>query len=179
MLSRARAAPAARHHHVSSRLASSSSSRVVVAPRAPLLRGRSTPFSRAARVGKIYTASSSVTEASTRTVVHVETATELEDIIASCAREKRKCVVNVSTSKCGPCKMLLPTLEKYAREHGDSATFVKFHSDEGEDLKRVASEWAVQQVPTYRLIREDGETHAQFTTGKPDSLGGKLYLFLT
>ena len=109
--------------------------------------------------------------------MHVETATELEDIIASCAREKRKCVVNVSTSKCGPCKLLLPTLEAYGEKY-PACAFARFYFDKDESLQTVMKGWKVQGVPTYRLYEPSGELKNQFATGQPQKLGSALYLFL-
>ena len=86
---------------------------------------------------------------------------ELDELLES--SKGKKVVLNVSSSKCGPCKLLMPTLQKYADEHG------------GDKCK----EWKIQGVPTYRMYDEKGECTKMFTTGLPDKLGSALYLFLT
>ena len=112
-------------------------------------------------------------------VVQLRSESEVYELLESCKKQKRKCLINVSTSTCGPCLLLTPTFEKYAAEHAKKATFAKFFSDESEDLGKVASSWKVFQVPTYRLYDENGEVFKQFTTGDPKKLGSSLYLFLT
>ena len=91
----------------------------------------------------------------------------------------KKVVLNVSSSKCGPCKLLMPTLQKYADEHGgDKCTFAKFNFDEDKSLQEAVKEWKIQGVPTYRLYEPSGELKNQFATGQPQKLGSALYLFL-
>ena len=91
----------------------------------------------------------------------------------------KKVVLNVSSSKCGPCKLLMPTLQKHGDEHGDKCTFAKFNFDEDKSLQDAVKEWKIQGVPTYRLYNEKGECTKMLTTGLPDKLGSALYLFLT
>lgn len=114
----------------------------------------------------------------TSAVVQLTSEKEVNELLERCKRDGRKCVVNVSTSSCGPCKFLLPTFEKYAEEHRSTATFAKLVSDQNEELGAVASSWKVLQVPTYRMYDEKGEVSKQFTTGDPKKLGSSLYLFL-
>jgi len=103
---------------------------------------------------------------------------ELEKLLES--SKGKKVVLNVSSSKCGPCKLLMPTLQKYADEHGgDKCTFAKFNFDEDKSLQEAVKEWKIQGVPTYRMYDEKGECTKMFTTGLPDKLGSALYLFLT
>jgi thioredoxin-like negative regulator of GroEL len=112
-------------------------------------------------------------------VVRLTSEREVTELLAKCKTEKKKCVVNVSTTSCGPCKFLLPTFEKYAEENQKTTTFAKLFIDDNDETKAVASSWRVMQVPTYRLLDEVGEVHKQFTTGDPKKLGSALYLFLT
>jgi thiol-disulfide isomerase/thioredoxin len=103
---------------------------------------------------------------------------ELEKLLES--SKGKKVVLNVSSSKCGPCKLLMPTLQKYADEHGgDKCTFAKFNFDEDKSLQEAVKEWKIQGVPTYMMYDENGECTKMFTTGLPDKLGSALYLFLT
>ena len=110
--------------------------------------------------------------------VHMLGSREALDALLESSKGK-KVVLNVSSSKCGPCKLLMPTLQKYADEHGDKCTFAKFNFDEDKSLQDAVKEWKIQGVPTYRLYNEKGECTKMLTTGLPDKLGSALYLFLT
>lgn len=135
------------------------------------LRGRHQP-ARAA------SSAASVSRDATSAVVRLTSEKEVRELLEGCKREGRKCVVNVSTSSCGPCQFLWPTFEKYAEKHRSTATFAKLVSDQNEELGAVASSWKVLQVPAYRMYDERGEVSKQFTTGDPKKLGTCLYLFL-
>ena len=110
-------------------------------------------------------------------VLMLNNAEELEALLARCKEEKRKCVINVSSSKCGPCKLLLPTLEAYGEKY-PACAFARFYFDKDESLQTVMKGWKVQGVPTYRLYEPSGELKNQFATGQPQKLGSALYLFL-
>ena len=103
---------------------------------------------------------------------------ELEALLATAKAEKRKCVLNVSSSKCGPCKLLLPTLQAYAEKYPD-VFFARFYFDSDDSLRELVKEWSVQGVPSYRLYDEKGQMTKQFATGTPTKLGNTLYLFLS
>ena len=92
--------------------------------------------------------------------------------------EKRRCVLNVGGSKCGPCKLLLPTLQAYAEKYPD-VSFARFYFDADDSLRELVKQWSVQGVPSYRLYDEQGEMTKQFATGTPTKLGNTLYLFLS
>lgn len=108
----------------------------------------------------------------------LRTAEELDALLERCKAEKRKCVVNVSSSKCGPCKLLLPTLEAYGEKY-PGCSFARFYFDLDDSLQARMKEWGVQGVPTYRMYEPNGELKSQFTTGVPTKLGSTLYLFLS
>ena len=84
----------------------------------------------------------------------------------------------VSSSKCGPCKLLLPTLQAYAEKYPD-VSFARFYFDADDSLRELVKQWSVQGVPSYRLYDEQGEMTKQFATGTPTKLGNTLYLFLS
>lgn len=122
--------------------------------------------------------SEGASEESSSSVLMLRTAEELDALLERCKAEKRKCVVNVSSSKCGPCKLLLPTLEAYGEKYPD-CSFARFYFDLDDSLQARMKEWGVQGVPTYRMYEPNGELKSQFTTGVPTKLGSTLYLFLS
>lgn len=111
-------------------------------------------------------------------VTMLTTKDELTAFLRAAADGKRKCVLNISSSKCGPCKLLLPTLIAYA-EKFPNARFARFYFDKDDSLRDIVNTWAVQGVPSYRLYDEQGEMTKQFATGTPTKLGNSLYLFLS
>ena len=111
-------------------------------------------------------------------VTMLNTTDELESLLATAKAEKRKVVLNVSSSKCGPCKLLLPTLQAYAEKYLE-VSFARFYFDSDDSLRELVKEWSVQGVPSYRLYDEKGEMTKQFATGTPTKLGNTLYLFLS
>ncbi len=54
---------------------------------------------------------------------------------------------------CGPCQMLLPTIEELAEEIGDIAEIVKINVDEEAEL---ASQYGVMSIPALKVFK-DGE----------------------
>ncbi len=111
-------------------------------------------------------------------VTMIRTKDELLAVLQQASDGKQKCVLNISSSKCGPCKLLLPTLHAYA-EKFPSVTFARFYFDMDDSLRELVKEWSVQGVPSYRLYDEKGEMQKQFATGTPTKLGNTLYLFLS
>ena len=59
-----------------------------------------------------------------------------------------KLLIDVYATWCGPCKMLAPQLEEFAKSHSDW-TIVKVDSDAN---NKVAASFAVQAIPTMVLI---------------------------
>ena len=71
---------------------------------------------------------------------------------------------------CGPCKMMLPVLEKISDEMSDTGvTFVKVNADEEREL---SAEFGVRGIPTFVMI-ENGEVVKRFSgvKGKEDLTG--------
>lgn len=51
---------------------------------------------------------------------------------------------------CGPCRMLMPTIEEIAREAGDKYAVVKVDVDENEDL---AGRFKIMTIPTLIVFK--------------------------
>tara|TARA_R110000803_G_scaffold48837_8_gene101590 strand:+ start:22356 stop:22676 length:321 start_codon:yes stop_codon:yes gene_type:complete len=71
---------------------------------------------------------------------------------------------------CGPCKMMMPVLEKVSEELSDTGvTFVKVNADEEREL---SAEFGVRGIPTFVMI-ENGEVKNRFSgvKGKDDLTG--------
>jgi thioredoxin 1 len=79
-------------------------------------------------------------------------------------KENKKIIVDFSASWCGPCKMLLPTLEKISDEMTD-VEVVKIDVDEQSEF---ISEYGIRGVPT--VIIYNGEQQIDRSSGvKPPS----------
>ncbi len=63
-----------------------------------------------------------------------------------------KVIVDFWAQWCGPCKMMMPVLEKYSAED-DAIEVVKINVDEEPE---IASEYGIRSIPTFMYI-EDGE----------------------
>lgn len=59
---------------------------------------------------------------------------------------------------CGPCQMMMPTLEEVAKEVGDSAIVAKVNVDEAPDL---AQEYSIRGIPALKIFRH-GEVVQEF-----------------
>jgi thioredoxin 1 len=79
-------------------------------------------------------------------------------------KENKKIIVDFSASWCGPCKILLPTLEKISDEMTD-VEVVKIDVDEQSEF---ISEYGIRGVPT--VIIYNGEQQIDRSSGvKPPS----------
>jgi thioredoxin 1 len=58
---------------------------------------------------------------------------------------------------CGPCRAFAPTFEQAASRHPD-VTFAKVNTD---DEQRLASEWAIQSIPTVMAFKDGVAVFAQ------------------
>lgn len=64
-------------------------------------------------------------------------------------------VVKISTSTCGPCKMMGPVFDKLSQEDfGYSPTFVSMVADSTPELSSLAQSLGVQSVPVF-LVYQD------------------------
>ncbi|XP_019234728.1 PREDICTED: thioredoxin H-type 2-like [Nicotiana attenuata] len=63
---------------------------------------------------------------------------------------KKLIVVDFTASWCGPCRFIAPFLSELAQKL-PNVTFLKVDVDE---LKSVATDWAVEAMPTFMFLKE-------------------------
>jgi len=88
----------------------------------------------------------------------------MEQLTANELREKisngENFVLDLYATWCGPCKMMLPVLEKVSDEMSESGvTFVKVNADEEREL---SAEFGVRGIPTFVMI-DEGEVKNRFS----------------
>lgn len=76
--------------------------------------------------------------------VHIENAAQFEKEVL---KAPGVCLVDFYADWCGPCRMLIPVVEKLANDMAGKVKFVKINVDENEDL---ANKYRVSSIP--RLI---------------------------
>lgn len=64
---------------------------------------------------------------------------------------------------CGPCKSMLPYVEKLAEEYGDKVKVVKLNT---QDNMEVAAKYGITSIPTFILIK-NGEVEAHVLGAQP------------
>ncbi|KAK9265970.1 hypothetical protein L1049_024505 [Liquidambar formosana] len=78
---------------------------------------------------------------------------------------KKLLVVDFTASWCGPCRFIAPFLGELAKKLPD-VTFLKVDVDE---LKSVATDWAVEAMPTFMFLKE-GKIVDKVVGAKKDEL---------
>lgn len=76
-------------------------------------------------------------------------------------------VIDIWAPWCGPCKMMMPTIEKLAAEFNvpdSNVTIEKLNADENPDLVK---KYEVRGIPTL-LFEKDGEIVARFVGVKQE-----------
>ena len=58
---------------------------------------------------------------------------------------------------CGPCKSMLPYIEKLGEEYADKVKVVKLNT---QDNQEIAAKYGIVSIPTFMLIK-DGEVQEQ------------------
>ncbi|MEL6429751.1 MAG: thioredoxin [Planctomycetota bacterium] len=64
---------------------------------------------------------------------------------------------------CGPCKSMLPYVEKLAEDYGDKVKVVKLNT---QDNTEVAAKYGITSIPTFMLIK-GGEVQNQVLGTQP------------
>ncbi|KAK9843928.1 hypothetical protein WJX84_006886 [Apatococcus fuscideae] len=76
-------------------------------------------------------------------------------------------IVDFYTDWCGPCKVMLPELEKMSQEKGDKAKFVKFNCNAHN--KELGQQLGIRVAPTFQLYKNSKKV-AEMTGAKIDEL---------
>ncbi|XP_043713346.1 thioredoxin H-type-like [Telopea speciosissima] len=84
---------------------------------------------------------------------------------------KKLVVVDFTASWCGPCRLISPILAELAKKL-PNVIFLKVDVDE---LKTVATEWAVEAMPTLIFLKE-GKTVDKIVGAKKEELQQKITL---
>jgi thioredoxin 1 len=77
-------------------------------------------------------------------------------------------VVDISTTTCGPCKMIFPKLVEMSLEYPD-AVFLKINGDINNDTRTLMRKWGVRAVPNFRFFKNGEQVHSH-TGAKLDEL---------
>ena len=72
-------------------------------------------------------------------------------------------VVDIFATRCGPCKMLAPTIDEIAGEQAGKATVYKLDIDQSPD---IAQKYGVMSVPTL-MVFENGQVKNQAVGVQP------------
>lgn len=68
-------------------------------------------------------------------------------------------VVDVSTTTCGPCKMIFPKLVEMSLEYPD-AVFLKINGNVSSDTRTLMKKWGVRAVPNFRFFKNGEQVHS-------------------
>jgi thioredoxin 1 len=79
----------------------------------------------------------------------LETEQEFRELLKS----EKPVLVDFFATWCGPCKMLMPVVDKYAEEQ-EGFEVIKVDIDKFKDL---AVEYSVRSVPTLKIIKDSEE----------------------
>ena len=77
---------------------------------------------------------------------------DFDDIVKQAKEQKKGIFVDVYTSWCGPCKMMLPIVEEISKEFEGKLVVAKVNVDEGS----AAAKYGIRNIPTI-LFFKNGE----------------------
>jgi len=77
-------------------------------------------------------------------------------------------VVAVSTTTCGPCKLIYPKVVKMSTEYPD-VLFYKIEGDKSTSTRALMRRWGVRAVPNFRFFRNGKLVHSH-SGAKEDEL---------
>jgi thioredoxin 1 len=86
-------------------------------------------------------------------IIHVD---DINHYLRLIQKEQRVVVLDFSATWCGPCKKLLPTLEKWGLEHENEVLILKFDADHDKDLEedlQVFPLFEVESLPTILFVK--------------------------
>uniref|UniRef100_A0A0C9RGU1 TSA: Wollemia nobilis Ref_Wollemi_Transcript_25504_985 transcribed RNA sequence n=1 Tax=Wollemia nobilis TaxID=56998 RepID=A0A0C9RGU1_9CONI len=99
-------------------------------------------------------------------VIEVENGEEMENCIQNAG--DKLVVVNVSTTTCGPCKLIYPKVVKMSIEYPDTL-FYKINGDKSSSSRALMRKWGVRAVPNFRFYKR-GELLHSHSGAKEDEL---------
>jgi thioredoxin 1 len=75
------------------------------------------------------------------TVLHIEGNSFQDEVV----RSKLPVVVDFYADWCGPCRIIAPMIEQFAKEYAGKVKFVKINTDDNQEL---ASQFGIMSIPT-------------------------------
>ncbi|XP_057864757.2 thioredoxin H1 isoform X1 [Cryptomeria japonica] len=105
-------------------------------------------------------------------VIEVEDGEELEKYIQDAG--DKLVVVDVSTTTCGPCKLIYPKVVNMSIEYPDTL-FYKINGDKSSSTRALMRKWGVRAVPNFRFYRK-GELLHSHSGAKEDELRAQFLI---
>jgi thioredoxin 1 len=75
------------------------------------------------------------------TVLHIKGDSFQDEVV----RSKLPVVVDFYADWCGPCRIIAPLMEQFAKEYAGKVKFVKINTDDNQEL---ASQFGIMSIPT-------------------------------